>query len=64
MATNINCKKKWHPSRYEVRKQVQEAEEVEQRKREEERVRKEVGRRETLEEEIRKSDTNRMSWML
>lgn len=64
MATNINCKKKWHPSRHETQTRVKEAEEVEKRAEAEEKTRKENGRREFLDAQISRTSSDRMKWML
>ncbi|KAG5859982.1 hypothetical protein KMI_04g07930 [Encephalitozoon hellem] len=64
MPTNINCKKKWHPSRYETLVRVKEAEKAVERSRIQEDARRERGRRETLESEIHGKYTERMQWML
>ena len=64
MATNINCKKKWHPSRYETQSKVKEAEAKIQSEIEEENIKKEAERRRHLESETGKQTINRMSWML
>ncbi|ADM11451.2 uncharacterized protein Eint_041640 [Encephalitozoon intestinalis ATCC 50506] len=64
MATNINCKKKWHPSRYETQIRVKEAEQAIEKNKTQENTRKELGRRETLEFEVQKEKAERMQWML
>lgn len=64
MAQNINCKKKWHPSRYETQTKVKEAEESRSKNESEMEERKKNGRRETLASEIKKTTGNRMRWML
>ncbi|KMV66368.1 hypothetical protein M970_041620 [Encephalitozoon cuniculi EcunIII-L] len=64
MATNINCKKKWHPSRHETQIRVKEAEKAIEKSRIEEDARRVLGRREALESEIHGEQTERMQWML
>ncbi|KAH9411532.1 hypothetical protein HK407_04g06340 [Ordospora pajunii] len=64
MATNINCKKKWHPSRYETQKKVKEAEANLQSEKQQQSIKKEAERRYCLESEVGGQTINRMSWML
>lgn len=64
MPTNINCKKKWHPSRYETQVRVKEAEEAKEKVEIEGSRRKKLGRREALAAEINKPSSGRMNWML
>ncbi|AFN82930.1 hypothetical protein EROM_041655 [Encephalitozoon romaleae SJ-2008] len=64
MPANINCKKKWHPSRYETQIRVREAEKAIEKSKIQEDTRRELGRREVLESEIHGEYTERMQWML
>lgn len=64
MVANINCKKKWHPSRYETQIRVKEAEKAIEDKRAQEEARRAAGRREVLESEVLGEKSQRMSWML
>ncbi|TBT99635.1 hypothetical protein CWI37_1271p0020 [Hamiltosporidium tvaerminnensis] len=52
MGKQINCKKEWHPSRYETRMKVAEAEE------------KEAGNEKNYLKEQNINDEGRMAWML
>lgn len=58
MAININCKKKWHPSRYETQKKVELVEQQKIKLEKQKSDNKEDYRRSVL-----KNDTERMSWM-
>jgi hypothetical protein len=64
MPTNINCKKKWHPSRHEVQRRVEAAERARKREKEAVEMRKMRSRRGMLEEDVGKNLSSRMSWML
>ncbi|EOB14807.1 hypothetical protein NBO_15g0019 [Nosema bombycis CQ1] len=63
MSININCKKKWHPSRYETRKQVEEVKQKLLKENEEVNKKNDETRRLILENKL-ESDDNRMDWML
>lgn len=64
MATNINCKKKWHPSRHETQARVRKAEDAVQREKDEDEARREQRRRDVLESQISGTKSGRMGWML
>lgn len=63
MSININCKKKWHPSRYETRKQVDEVKKKLEEKESQNTERFEENRRIILEDKHSSKNT-RMEWML
>lgn len=58
MAININCKKKWHPSRYETQKKVEDI--ARQNYKLEKQI---IMNEEDYRRSVLKNDTERMSWM-